>query len=523
MSADGKEKYRPRYVQTRVALVRGLGLAYLAAFASLAVQVDGLVGSRGILPVAELLGRAGQALGPGLTRFRLLPTLLWINSSDGALQLLCWGGVVLASAAVLGVFPGPALLLSWLFYLSLTVAGQEFLGFQWDSLLLEAGLLGILIAPWGPRLTRARDEPWPPIIWLVRWLVFRLMLLSGIVKLSSGDPTWRALRALEHHYQTQPLPAWTSWYVHQLPARFHLACVALMFYAELVAPFFGFGPRPIRLIGFASLVALQVLIAATGNYGFFNILTIILYFSLLDDRDWNWLRARWRWLRRRGPATNARAEAPPRACWSLPRRIVVGWIGIVLLVATGGILVEAVWPEAPIPDEVVVLQNSLAPLRIANPYGLFAVMTTRRPEITVEGSDDGDVWRPYRFRWKPDELDRRPRLTPFHLPRLDWQMWFAALRRDCRSQPWFLRFEQRLLEGSPPVLGLLRENPFPDRPPRYVRSRLELYRFTSWGSRDWWERSDLGDYCPPITLGAGNHDGAPAGESGPSRSAEGAD
>jgi hypothetical protein len=523
MIADGKARYRPHYVQTRAALVRGLGLAYLAAFASLAVQVEGLVGSRGILPMAELLGRAGQALGTGLTRVRLLPTLFWIDSSDRALQCLSWGGVVLASATVLGVFPGPALLGSWLFYLSLTVAGQDFLGFQWDSLLIEAGLLGILIAPWRLRLDRARDEPWPFAIWLFRWLVFRLVILSGIVKLSSGDPTWRALRALEHHYQTQPLPAWTSWYVHQLPARFHLASVALMFYTELVAPFFILGPRPIRLIGFASMVTLQVLIAATGNYGFFNILTIFLCLSLLDDRDWDWLRARCRWPRRLGPDTKAQVDPPPRARWSLPRRLIVGGIGAALLVATGGILVEAVWPEAPIPDEVVVLQNTLAPLRIANPYGLFAVMTTRRPEITVEGSDDGEVWRPYRFRWKPDEPDRRPRFTPFHLPRLDWQMWFAALRRDCRSQPWFLRFEQRLMEGSPPVLALLRENPFPGRPPRYVRSRLELYRFTSWGSRDWWERSDLGDYCPPITLGPGDHDASPARKPESRRAFDGAD
>ena len=498
MTTGPKEKHRPRYGRTRSALVRGLGAAYFAAFASLAVQADGLFGSRGILPAVELLERARQALGTGPTRFWMLPTLLWLDASDRALHLLCWGGVVLAAAAALGVFPGPALLLSWLFYLSLTVAGQDFLGFQWDSLLLEAGLLGILIAPWGPRLTRARDEPWPFAIWLVRWLVFRLMFLSGIVKLSSGDPTWRAMQALAHHYQTQPLPTWTSWYVHQLPDRFHMVCVALMFFAELVAPFFVFGPRPIRLIGFASLVLLQVLIAATGNYGFFNFLTIILCLSFLDDRDWDWVSSRL--LRFRRPKTSAEVRALPRVCWSLPRRLIVGGIGTLLLVVTGGILVEAVWPSAPIPGEVAVLQNALSPLRVANPYGLFAVMTTRRPEIVVEGSDDGESWRPYRFRWKPCELDRRPRFTPFHLPRLDWQMWFAALGGDCRSQPWFLRFEQRLLEGSPPVLALLREDPFPDRPPRYVRSRLELYRFTSWGSRDWWERTEIGMYCPPISL-----------------------
>ena len=248
-----------------------------------------------------------------------------------------------------------------------------------------------------------------------------------------------------------------------------MVCVALMFFAELVAPFFVFGPRPIRLIGFASLVLLQVLIAATGNYGFFNILTIVLCLSLLDDRDWDWAERHDCLPISAADRRVPKPEALPRVRWSLPRRLIVGGIGTLLLVVTGGILVEAVWPSAPIPGEVAVLQNALSPLRVANPYGLFAVMTTRRPEIVVEGSDDGESWRPYRFRWKPCELDRRPRFTPFHLPRLDWQMWFAALGGDCRSQPWFLRFERRLLEGSPPVLALLRENPFPDRPPRYVR------------------------------------------------------
>jgi hypothetical protein len=500
MKSDDQEKRRPGYGLTRASLVRGLGFAYLAAFWSLAVQVDGLIGSRGILPAAELLDRARQGLGSSLERFWLLPTLLWLHVSDGMLHLLCWGGVLLAVVVIVGVFPGPALSLLWLFYLSLTVAGQDFLGFQWDSLLLEAGLLGILLSPWGLWMGRARDDPWPFVIWLVRWLVFRLMFLSGMVKLASRDPTWWAWKALEYHYQTQPLPTWTSWYVHQLPAGFHWFSVGFMFYAELVAPFFVFGPRPIRLVGFLSLVLFQALIAATGNYGFFNLLTVILCLALLDDRDWSWLRSRGIGILSRGAVSTADSEVPKTCGWSLSRRVIVGGTGAILLIATGGVLIEAVWPAAPIPGEVTLLQNKLAPLRIANSYGLFAVMTTRRPEIIVEGSEDAVGWRPYRFRWKPCELDRKPRFTPFHLPRLDWQMWFAALGGNCRSQAWFLRFEERLLEGSPEVLALLRDNPFPDRPPKYVRARLYLYQFTRWPSRDWWDRADLGLYCPPLSL-----------------------
>ncbi len=271
------------------ALLRGLGFVYLSAFWSLAVQVDGLLGSRGILPAAELMDQARQGPGASPMRFWYLPTLLWLDASDSMLHFLCWGGVVLAAAVMIGLMPGPLFCLLWLFYLSLTVAGQEFLGYQWDSLLLEAGLLAILLAPWSRWLRSARDEPWPFAVWLVRWLVFRLMFLSGVVKLASGDPTWWAWRALEHHYQTQPLPAWTSWYSHQLPAAFHKLSVAFMFYVELVAPFFIFGPRPLRLAGFVSLVLLQGLIAATGNYGFFNVLSVVLCLSLLDDRDWHWL------------------------------------------------------------------------------------------------------------------------------------------------------------------------------------------------------------------------------------------
>ena len=455
------EPRRPSYRQTRGLLLRGMGLAYLSAFGSLAVQVDGLIGERGILPAAELFGQARQVLGASLTRFWLVPSLLWIDASDRMLHFLCWGGVVLAAALTVGLLPGVVAGLLWVFYLSLVVAGQVFLGYQWDSLLLEAGFLAILLAPGSLWLARARDEPWPWSIWLVRWLVFRLMFLSGLVKLTSGDPVWWAWQALEHHYQTQPLPTWTSWYIHQLPPGFHWLSVGFMFFVELITPFFVLGPRPIRVAGFVSLVLLQVLIAATGNYGFFNVLTIVLCLSWLDDRDWGWLKGRVTRFRSRVSSPPATGEDVVLRPWSLPRRFVTAAVGMVLVLATAAQMLEAAWPAAPIPGELFVLQNALAPLRIANTYGLFAVMSTRRPEITIEGSEDGSSWRPYRFRWKPCELDRRPRFAPFHLPRLDWQMWFAALGGNCVGQPWFLRFEQRLLEGSPPVLALLRDDPFP--------------------------------------------------------------
>jgi hypothetical protein len=513
----GGQSRRPPYCCTRSAFLRGMGLVYLAAFGSVAVQVDGLIGSRGILPAADYLARAARVLGTGPATFWRLPTLCWLDASDWTLYALCWGGVALSLALVAGLLPALCAVLLWYFYLSIVVVGQEFLSYQWDSLLLEAGLLAALLAPWRVSLRRASDEPPALAIWLVRWLVFRLMFLSGVVKLASQDPTWSDWRALEYHYQTQPLPTWTSWYIHQMPPWFHEKSVGVMFFAELVAPFFIVGPRPIRLVGFISMVLFQFLIAATGNYGFFNLLAVVLCLSLLDDRDVEWWRgvfplqrAVWPWLSGRAPRpSNPTAEAASEEsrlvatgrAWSWARRIVVGALGAVILIVTLGQTAFGVRRDPLVPDGVITLMGWVEPLRSFNSYGLFAVMTTKRPEIIIEGSNDGASWRPYRFRWKPCELNRPPRFTTPHMPRLDWQMWFAALAGDCRSQPWFIRFEQRLLEGSPEVLGLLRDNPFPDRPPNYVRARLNQYKFTGWGSADWWISEDRGLFCPPLALG----------------------
>jgi hypothetical protein len=482
--------------------LRGLGLVYLCAFGSLAVQLDGLIGSRGILPAREFLEGAGRMLGSGPAAYLRLPTVFWLDASDGALRAVCWAGIAMSVALVVGLMPGLCAVFLWVFYLSLTVVGQVFLGYQWDSLLLETGLLAVLLAPWGTRLSRAGDQPWWFAVWLVRWLAFRLMFLSGVVKLASHDPTWRDWSALLYHYYTQPLPTWTSWYIHQMPEWFHRQSVGVMFYAELIAPFFVFGPRPIRRIGFASLMLLQLLIAATGNYGFFNLLAIVICFCVLDDRDWYWLV---RLVIPRKSSTDSlelasEAPGPREKTWSWPRRLAVGIVGCILIVITGEQTLATAMPEFVVPSEVMVLSQWAEPFRSTNHYGLFAVMTTRRPEIIIEGSNDGETWAEYRFRWKPCELDRRPRFTTPHLPRLDWQMWFAALGGDCWSAGWFVWFERRLLEGSPTVLSLLRENPFPDRPPRYVRARRYLYTFTQGDSREWWSSEERGLFCPPLSI-----------------------
>jgi hypothetical protein len=466
--------------------LRLLGLVYLAAFLSLAVQVEGLIGSKGILPVAELLDWARARTGP--ERHFLFPSLFWLNASDAALAAASWGGAILSCLLLAGLAPAPLLFALWALYLSLTSAGQIFLGYQWDALLLETGFLAIF---WAPFSLRLRPGPQPPAVlvnWLLRWLLFRLMFSSGVVKLLSGDPTWRDLTALRYHYWTQPLPTWTAWYVDHLPGWFHAGSLVAMLAMELAVPLLIFAPRRLRLVACGALVALQLAIAATGNYAFFNLLTIVLCLVLLDDRSLP------EGLRRRlVPA----ASGEPGRGWPrwvlLPLAALVSLLSAIQMSGTVGLRVP--WPA---PARAVY--RAAAPFQVVNGYGLFAVMTTRRPEILVEGSDDGVAWKAYELRWKPGDVTRAPAFVAPHQPRLDWQMWFAALE-TCEANPWLLRFLARLLDGSPPVVGLLERNPFPRSPPRLVRAVLYEYRFTdareSGGA--WWRREEVGLFCPVLS------------------------
>lgn len=300
--------------QVRWLFLRALALVYLCAFLSLVVQVEGLIGSRGIVPAEELLRVLRQRTG--VERYWLLPTLFWIDASDRALLLLCGGGAVLSLALLAGLAPVPTLTLLWALYLSLVGVGQVFLGYQWDALLLETGLLAVFFAPWGLRPRVAGEPPWV-VLWLLRWLLFRLMFSSALAKLTSGDPTWRSLSALDYHYWTQPLPTWIGWHMHQLPSWFQKASVAAMFGVELLVPLLVFAGRWARVAALVPLVGLQLLIAATGNYAFFNLLTAALCLTLLHDQA---LPAPLR-ARLAGPATVAagRVSRPQDVVLAAPR------------------------------------------------------------------------------------------------------------------------------------------------------------------------------------------------------------
>jgi lipase maturation factor 1 len=488
---------RPTYVLCRWLFLRLLGVVYLIAFASLAIQIRGLVGEHGLFPVGEYLERARETYGEGA--WRLLPTLLWLDSTDRGLLLASVGGMGLAGLLILDVIPLIVLPILWLLYLSLSVGGQDFLSFQWDGLLLETGLLAALWAPagWFPSLRLEERQPSAVVRWLLWLLLFKLMALSGATKLLSGDPTWRGLTALDVHFETQPLPPWTAWYAHHLSQRVHAAVTALLLVVELVVPFTILAPprfRLLRLTGAAILIGFQIAIAATGNYGFFNLLTIVLCLSLLDDR-----------LLR--PIIPLRLAAP--RIESLFRRTVVGTAAAGLLGLSalsfarelaytrlgGGSGLMPLWSE-----EVL---GAFAPFRSVNGYGLFRVMTTERPEIVVEGSRDSLAWKPYQFRWKPGDPGRRPPFVAPFMPRLDWQMWFAALDPQ-GNQPLLEALLGRLLEGSPEVMGLMGPNPFPDTPPKYVRLVYFRYFFTSPETRAttgaWWARERRGNLTQPVSL-----------------------
>lgn len=476
------------YARANWVFLRLLGFVYLFAFWSLAQQVTGLIGPDGILPAADYIAAVrtwADESGIGLDRYRLLPTLGWLSTSDRFLQGLTSAGAALALLQVAGFASVVVLPLLWILYLSIAVVGGDFLSYQWDALLLETGFLAIFLAParW---LDRLRDAADPPRLarWLIWWLLFRLTFGSGVVKLASGDPTWRGLTALAAHFETQPLPTPVAWYAAQLPLELDRVSTALVLGIELVLPWLILVPRTRKVAAFV-LIALQASIALTGNYGFFNLLSAALCVMLFDDRV---MRATMR-----GPT-----EAPPRHWLRKTAPIVAAIVTIpvsaAMLLGQLGLAIPSVADPA---------LDVVTPFRSVNPYGLFAVMTTTRPEIVVEGSSDGSTWQAYEFRHKPGAPEKRPTwVAPFH-PRLDWQMWFAALGQY-ESERWFQQFCRRLLEGSSSVNALLAENPFEAAPPRFVRARLYRYRFAESDdpAGSWWRRESLGEYSPVLPLDA---------------------
>jgi predicted DCC family thiol-disulfide oxidoreductase YuxK len=459
--------------------LRLLGAIYLMAFASFGVQADGLVGSHGILPASEFLATVHESLGAA--SYWNVPTLLWLNSSDVGLRAVWIIGIGLSLSLMLGLNARVVRLGLFVLYLSLDTAGQVFMNYQWDALLLEAGFLAVFL---GSEAI---------IVRLFRWLLCRLIFLSGVVKLLSQDPTWRHLTALPIHYQTQPLPTPLAWYFYHLPGWFQRMSVIFVFFVELLAPWFVLAPRRLRWFAGVVIVLLQLLIFLTGNYAFFNLLTISLCLFVLDDLALRRVLPR----RLRSRLTKPVPISGKPVWW----RAVCGIVATLVLFVSGFEMVGELSGRRWAPAETVI--RTVSPFEIVNTYGLFAVMTTTRPEIIIEGSNDSVTWAPYEFKYQPEDLARTPRWVQPHQPRLDWQMWFAALG-DYRTDPWVMHFLARLLEGQPEVLGLLGHNPFPGAPPHYVRALVYDYRFTTPAERKatgrWWRRELQRSYVPAVSL-----------------------
>ena len=448
-----------------------LSVIYFAAFLSLAVQITGLAGPNGILPFNEFLDFALQQRGN--EAYFYLPTVFWINSGNTALQLVAYTGCVLSIALFLGYQKKKVLILLFIFYLSLFHAGQMFLRFQWDSLLLEAGFLAIFLTAGPSHL----------IIFLYHWLLFRLRFMSGMSKLLSDDPSWANLTTLNYYFETQPLPHVGAWYFHQLPEWLLQAGVIFAFFTELVVPFFIFLPRKFRIFAASVTILMQLLIIATSNHNWINILTIALCLFLLDDRLIRKILPDFLL-----PNEFKQNESNGKSTYILP-------VFAVLIITSSLTVFLKTATTTKIPEVITQATIIIRSWGIGHDFHVFPTMQTERHELQIEGSYDGTEWKAYQFKYKPGQLANKPKFIVPHQPRLDWMIWFVPGQHP-EFMNWFNQFTLKLKQGSPEVLALLEHNPFKQRPPGYIRVQVFLYKFTSAKEKqetgNWWKYKYLG-------------------------------
>jgi hypothetical protein len=518
--------------------LRAMGLIYFSAFFSLIFQIRGLIGREGILPASDYLQAVEHSFG--YARFWFAPTLLWFSSGPQMLMVLCWAGVVASLLLALNVWPRGTLGICLVCFLSFVSAAGDFSGYQSDGMLLEAGFIALFFAP--PGFRPGLGAKWPPSrasLFLLQWEWFRIYFESGMVKIASGEPQWRQMTAMDEYYQNGPLPTWVGWYVQHLPHWFHASTAYCTLALELGLVWMLFLPRRWRIVCFFIATAWQIGIILTANYTFLNYLVLALGFLLLDDRVLlHCLPQRWKKppldhtaMDRADvtrPATATPTEADSSSTWRdvanqptkasrfedggeenwrdlfrqqlavLKRSLVAIMLGWVFY-ATAVELVWIVFPTLKLPTTPV---EALEPFRIANRYGLFAVMTRGRYEIEFQGSQDGQNWQPYPFRYKPQDPSQPPGIYAPYQPRFDWNLWFASLG-SWREYPIVINTEVRLLSTDPDVLALFAGNPFPQEPPRQVRAVLWQYWFTTATEKSktglWWRREFRGLYAPTLT------------------------
>ena len=447
-----------------------LSIIYFSAFLSIAIQITGLVGSNGILPFGEFLDQNYDRIG--VQALFYFPGLFWINSSDFALQFIAYSGCVVSILLLFGYQKRICLVFLFIFYLSIFHAGQTFLTFQWDSLLLEAGFLAIFLT----------NSPGKLIIFLYHWLLFRLRFMSGISKLASDDPSWASLTSLNYYFETQPLPHIGAWYFHQLPQWMLETGVILIFISELVVPFFIFLKREFRITAAAITIFVQLLIIATSNHNWINLLTIALCLFLLDD---NFLEKH---LPGKYFAKQNIANKKTKSRYFLPA------IAIIIILTSISVFFEML-SQKRTPHLISQMTSIVRSWGIGHIYHVFPTMQIERQELQIEGSHDGHDWKAYKFKYKPGPLAERPKFIIPHQPRLDWIIWFVPPQHP-ESMFVFSRFIEMLKQGSPEVISLLEENPFAATPPRFIRVQAFEYRFTNFDERkqtgNWWKYKYLG-------------------------------
>jgi hypothetical protein len=518
--AGPPNRFLPRWI-----FLRALAAIYFSAFFSLIFQINGLIGPRGILPSGQFLNAVHGAMG--LRRFWYAPTLFWISSGTHAMMAVTLLGLIASATAFLNLWPRLSFFVCFLCFLSFVSAAQDFSGYQSDGMLLEAGFIALFFCPRGLRPGWGiNSPPSRASLFLLLWEWFRIYFESGLVKLLSGDVQWRNFTAMDEYYQNAPLPTWIGWYVEHLPHWFHAGTVAGTLVMELAIVWMLFLPRPVRLACFCIVTPWEIGVILTANYTFLNYLVLSLGFLLLDDRSVRLLVPLQ--LRNSLPeAEHSESEPQVEARLSIlessgspaieagrvqrrqPIRSVAGILEAARLAVTSltlasigyvttAELIRMLWSDLPLPTTPI---TDLEPFRVANQYGLFAVMTRGRYEIEFQGSNDGQNWTPYLFRYKPQPLNEAPRIYAPYQPRFEWNLWFASLG-DWHQSNFVALTEERLLENDSDVLALFQSNPFPKSPPRYVRAVLWQYWFTSMEEKhrtgNWWKRNLLGLFAPVV-------------------------
>jgi hypothetical protein len=521
----------PSYWLTRFLILRLLGFVYFVAFLVAANQIVPLVGEHGLLPAKLFLERVATHFGSNLGGFLQLPSLFWIHLSDPFLVVMAWAGAALSALVMLGYANAVILTLLWALYMSFLNIGQDWYGYGWEIQLLETGFLAIFLCP----LLDGRPFPKRPapriVIWLFRWLIFRIMVGAGLIKLR-GDPCWRDLTCLYYHYETQPIPNPLSWWLHFRPHWFHKFGALWNHVVELVVPWFAFYPRVARHMAGALLVSFQVVLILSGNLSFLNWLTIVPVLACFDDSLLSKVLPRFLVSRASLAAETAQhlpekpetkqvmpSENPSifgsciqsvHNCFARCRR--AGLLEsatpqeIAALVLAVVVAFMSIAPVANMLSSRQLMNTSFNRLHLVNTYGAFGSVGRERTEIVFEGTDDSMLtattqWREYEFKAKPGNPLRRPAFVAPYQPRIDWQIWFAAMSTP-DQYPWTLHFVWKLLHNDPGTLSLIANNPFPQKPPRYIRAQFYRYEFAP--PRDptgaWWKRTLLGSWLPPLSV-----------------------